>query len=177
MKKTIFIFTMALVIGVISNTGIAFQGAGNPVQDKGQMQVPLHRWWKLPKASELLNITQEETKKLDDLYQKVKEQLIDSQALLQKKMLKLEMQFDSDSFDPKQCLKSFHEAQTARTKLAMDKFEFALKTRELLGKDRFEELLNTFKQFRRQYSKKRMQKRQERRSITENEIKSENVVD
>ena len=162
MKKTLFIFTMAIIIGTVSSTGIAFQRAASHGPDNRQMQVPLHRWWKFPKASEQLNITPEETKKLDALYQKTKEQMIDSGALLQKIMLKLEMEFDSDTFDPNNCLNSFKEAQDARTKLAMDKFEFAIKTRELLGKERFEELLNTFKQFRRNYGKKGVQKRQKK---------------
>ncbi|MCK5099111.1 MAG: hypothetical protein KAR45_13470 [Desulfobacteraceae bacterium] len=175
MRKTIFIFTLVIVIGVISNTSIAFQRSAGHGHGNQQMQVPLHRWWKLPIASEQLNITPEETKKLDVLYQKIKEQLIDSGALLQKNMLKLEMQFDSDPFDQNNCLKSFKDAQAARTKLAMDKFEFALKTRALLGKERFEELLNTFKQFRRHYSKKRMQKCQGKRLKTKNNTEPDSV--
>ena len=162
MKKTLFIFTMAIVIGVVSTVGIAFQGQGGPSHGDAQMQIPLHRWWKHPKATEQFNITPGETKKLDTLYQKVKEQLIDSQALLQKNMLKLEMQFTSDTFDQSQCLKLFKEAQTTRTKLATEKFEFVLKTREILGKERFEELLQTFKQLRQHSIRKEMQKRQEK---------------
>ena len=175
MKKTIFIFMMAIVIGTISSTAFAFQRAAIHGHGDKQMQVPLHRWWKFPRASEQLNITPEETNKLDALYQKTKEQLIDSGALLQKTMLKLEMQFDSDTFDRNNCLKSFKEAQAARTKLAMDKFEFALKIRELLGKERFEELLNTFKQFRRHYGKEGIQKRQKKMLKAKNNKETSNA--
>jgi len=161
MKKIIFIFTMAIVIGAVSSVGIAFQGQGNPGgHGDAQMQIPLHRWWKHPKALEQFNITPAETKKLDTFYQKVREQLIDSQALLQKDMLRLEMQFDSDTFDQSKCLKLFKEAQTTRTKLATEKFEFVLKTREILGKERFEELLKTFEQLKRHAVRREMQQRQ-----------------
>jgi hypothetical protein len=162
MKKILFIITMALLIGVTTSMGMAFQGkgSGSHSYSNKQMQIPLHRWWKLSQASEQLNITPEETKKLDELYQKVKEKLIDSEALLQKHMLKLEMQFDSENFNQNKCLQIFKDAQTARTKLALGKFEFALKTRDILGKERFEKLLNTFKQFRRHADKKGIQQRQ-----------------
>ena len=165
MKKLFLIIAMALLIGT-TGTGIAFQrqGSGHHGYGNKQMQIPLHRWWKLSYASEQLNITPGETKKLDDIYQKVKEKLIDSEAMLQKHMLKLEMQFDSENFDQNKCIKIFKEAQATRTKLALGKFEFALKTREILGKERFEKLLNTFKQFRRHAGKKGIQQRQKQMS-------------
>jgi Spy/CpxP family protein refolding chaperone len=170
MKKIFFIVTMVLLIGTAS-LGIAFQGhkSGGHNYGNKQMQVPLHRWWKLPQASELLNITPEETKKLDGLYQNIKEKLIDSGAQLQKDMLKLEMQFDSDAFDQKKCMQIFKEVQTTRTKLALEKFEFALKTREILGKERFDKLLNTFKKFKRHGAKKGKQQRQKKNSAPKTE--------
>ncbi|MCP3898428.1 MAG: hypothetical protein GY707_01690 [Desulfobacteraceae bacterium] len=168
MKRVLFIITMVLVFGATTSIGTAYQGqrqkghAGQGKHSYGnrQMQVPLHRWWKLPQATEQLNLTPEEIKIFDDLYQKVKVQLIDSDALLQKQMLKLEMQFDSENFNQNKCLKIFQDAQSARTKLALDKFEFALKTRDVLGKERFEKLLNTFKQFRSKALKRGIQQRQ-----------------
>ncbi|MCK5542312.1 MAG: hypothetical protein KAI40_06435 [Desulfobacterales bacterium] len=169
MKKIIFVITMVLMIGATTSMGIASQRkeSGRHSYGNKQMQVPLHRWWKLSQASEQLNITPEETKKLDDLYQKIKEKLIDSEAMLQKDMLKLEMQFDSESFDQNKCMQIYKEAQATRTKLALDRFEFALKTREILGKERFEKLLNTFKQFRRHADKKRIQQRTNKMSNPE----------
>lgn len=163
MKKIFFIITMALFIGTAS-LGIAFQGreAGGQGYGNKQMEIPLHRWWKLSQASELLSITPDETKKLDDLYQKAKEKLIDSGALLQKNMLKLEMQFDSDDFDQNKCLQTFKEVQATRTKVALERFEFALKTKEILGKERFDKLLKTFKQFRHHGVKKEMQQSQKK---------------
>jgi len=175
MKKTVLIFTMALLIGTLSTTAMAFQGKGGLENSgKGSMQVPIHRWWKFPKAAEKLNITPEETEKLDALYQKSKEQLIDSEALLKKNMLKLEMQFDSDPFDSAKCLKNFNDAQTARTKLAMEKFKFALQSREILGKERFEQLKNTFRQFRQQHSKKAIQNHKGKMSKPKNNKEDRN---
>lgn len=161
-------------MGVAANTTSAFQGqgvrgkctGGQGAEGQGygvrghgskHMQIPLHRWWKLPVALQGLSITPEESKKLDDLYQKVKEKLIDSKASLQKSMLKLEMQFDSDNFDHDQCLKIFKEAQETRTELALDKFGFTLQTRKILGKERFDKLFRNFKQFKHRASKKNRQ--------------------
>ena len=151
MKKILFVVTIFLVIGMSTGTGMTYHGkerGRNKSYASKPVQIPLHRWWKLGSVAEQFKITPEETKNLDALYLSVKEELIDSDALLKKQMLKLEMQFSSENFDKNKCMQTFKNAQEIRTKLAVGKFKFALKTREILGKERFEKLLNNFKKFR-----------------------------
>lgn len=148
MKKSIVLSAAMLLL--FSTIALAIPGHGRD-GDRGpdmDMQVPLIRWWKMPKVATDLQITPDESKKLDSIYAATKNALIEIKADMEKKMLTLEMQISSDDLNPKACLKVFEEVQAIRTSMAIERFQFMLETREVLGNDRFQSLMKVHEQKR-----------------------------
>ncbi len=135
MTNKIAILT-ATICFLIFGTALARPGH----HDKG-MGMPLLRWWKIPALAEKLAITPAESKKLDSLYTETKKALIDQKAAIEKKMLSLEMLLSADTFNKKDCLQIFEEIQSLRTRLATDRFQFVLNSRDILGNERFQQLM------------------------------------
>ncbi len=148
MKKSIVltaVITLLFSATALANPGHGRNGERGPDLD---MQVPLIRWWKMPKAAKDLQITPDESKKLDSLYTASKNALIEIKADMEKKMLALEMQVSADDLDQKACLKVFEEVQAIRTRMAVERFQFVLETRSILGNDRFRSLMKVHEQKR-----------------------------
>lgn len=134
MKKIIMLF---IVMGLLTS-GTALAGRGH--DGDRDFEGPKGSWWKIPAAAETLKITKEEADKLDALYVETQKKQIELKADLEKKRLMLDMALEADTLDRKACLKLFDETQAIRNKISGERFAFFLKTRELLGKDRFKTL-------------------------------------
>lgn len=135
MPKKIALLTVTICF-LLTGTALA----GPPGHDR-EMGMPLLRWWKMPAMAKQLSITPGESEKLDALYTATKKALIDQKAAIEKKMLSLEMLLSGETFDKKACLNAFEEVQALRTQLATERFQFVLNSREILGNDRFQQLM------------------------------------
>ena len=152
MKKVILL--TGILMFVLSGVGMA--GEPGPARAphvkarhvKDSMALPPVKWWKMPLTAEKLSLTKEETEKLDAMYYAQRSRLIDLRSQLAKDRLEMEQLFEKEPFDATACLNSFKKSQEARNAIGLERFNFLIKVREILGPDRFQQLKEEFKRFR-----------------------------
>lgn len=113
---------------------------GGAHHGKEGMGVPRGKWWKMPQMAERLNLSAEEKQKLDSMFFEHRRRMIDLQGAKEKERLELERLLDSTPLDSAACMERFMKVQEAHKGIAVERFGFLLRVRELLGLDRFQEL-------------------------------------
>ncbi|MDM8516680.1 periplasmic heavy metal sensor [Desulfobacterales bacterium HSG16] len=164
MKKIVCIavvFMLAFTgMGMAKGKGRAKGEMGMSGGVKGGMGIPGGKWWRMPRLAEKIALTDDEKKKLDAMNIEKRRKMIDLTSQVAKEKLELEVLLDADKFNPEACMNRFKNVQDASAATAMERFKFLVEVRQLLGVDRFRELKNTAKGFRRQHmNKKRMNKK------------------
>ncbi|MDY6837891.1 MAG: periplasmic heavy metal sensor [Thermodesulfobacteriota bacterium] len=107
----------------------------------GGFKMPHGRWWHAPEIVERLDVTADEQATLDALALERERELIDLKGAVQRQELELETILDQADFDRAACLDQFDKLLDARREVARKRFGFHVKVRELLGLDRYRELL------------------------------------
>ena len=166
--KRIIIFTFSLLI-ILS--GISF----SQPHGKSDISIPMFRWWKIAQIRDQLNITESETTELDKIYQEVKTKMIDFKASAEKKMMILEMELGEAAFNKDVCLKLFKETQDIRTDIAMERFKFVLRTKEILKQERFDQLTEIYKEHRKK-GRAQKQMRKSHKRMKQNRELSQNMM-
>jgi Spy/CpxP family protein refolding chaperone len=158
MKKIMLLALLVLfaLSGISEAAGSGFGGGGSGSGSE-TMGVPGGKWWRLPQLADKLALTLEEKQKLDAMDLQLRRSLIDLRSQIQKELLDLEQLFNASTFDAAASLDHFKKLQEARTGIALERFKFLIKTRDLLGFDRFQILKTEARQYR-------MKRRYKRRS-------------
>ncbi len=140
MKKAL----MVLVCFIAAAGFASAKGFGN----KGGMNLPPGKWWKLPNVAGKLALTPQEQEQLDTLHKATRMRMIDLKAGLEKEMLELGDLIDRENLDESACMDQFMKVQDARTNLAVEKFKAVIEVRKILGYERFLKLKELRKQRR-----------------------------
>ena len=111
-------------------------------------KMPHGKWWRSPKATEKLNLSNEEKKQLDEKFLESRRKLIDLKATVEKEQLELDALMDKEPLNEKSVMERFKKLETARASLAAERFGFILEVRKIIGLERFQQLKTTFKGFR-----------------------------
>ena len=143
------------IIFLFTVTGVCFSQMERR-QGKGDIKIPPGKWWRIPKIAQAINITQDEREALDDIFIKYRRKMIYLKGVLEKELIELELLLEKKNFNEDSCLEHFKEAQKARTNLAMEKFSYFLDIRRMLGQDRFQELKEKHRSFRKMAKEKGM---------------------
>ena len=145
MKKRI-VFSLVIVMALmIACTAVHARDRrpGPPEGREGQVLINV-KWWKMPGISERLSLTKEEKEKLDTLYFENRSRMIDLKSGIQKERLVLGRLLDSSGFDASAAREQFKKVIETTHQLAMERFGFLLKVREMLGLERFQQLKEEF---------------------------------
>ena len=121
---------------------------GSAHHGKEGMGVPRGKWWKMPQMAERLNLSEKEKQELDSMFLEHQRRMIDLRSAKQKERLELEHLLDSNPLDSAACMGRFMKVQEAHQGIAVERFGFLLRMRELLGLDRFQELKTKVREHR-----------------------------
>jgi Spy/CpxP family protein refolding chaperone len=102
------------------------------------------RWWRSRELSKDMGLTDREKQTLDDLFVKNRNALIDLRSDLEKERLKLEDMLDKDSLNESAAKAQVKRVEEKRSKLALERFQFILDARKVLGPERFRTLTAKF---------------------------------
>ncbi len=116
--------------------------------------MPGGKWWRNPRVATQLQLTSEEQSSLDTLYIENKRRMIDLQNIVEKERFELEQILDNPDFNEKACVKHFKKLTNAKTDLEMNRLEFLIDVRTMLGFDRFQLLKLKYQQHRLQRVKR-----------------------
>jgi len=111
-------------------------------------KMPSGKWWRSPKASEKLNLSDEEKNQLDEKFLESRRKLIDLKAVVEKERLELDALMDKEPLNERSVMERFKKLEAARANLATERFGFILKVRKIIGFERFQQLKTAFKGFR-----------------------------
>ena len=115
----------------------------------------LGKWWRHPKVSEKLNLSEDEKSNLDKQFVDSRRRLIKLESALKSEQFELDHLLENESLQEKETVKQFDRLQKARTNLASEQFKFLLEIRKILGLERFRQL-KQYKQLRRQMIRKEL---------------------
>lgn len=131
-----------LLIGVILLVIVS-----SPYTALGQ-DMPGGKWWRNPKVSKQLNLTEEEKSRLDKQFLKSRRKLIDLKRNLEREQFELENLLEGEALDEDAVNGQFKKLDKARSDLAEARFNFLINTRKILGNERFQEVKGMYKNMR-----------------------------
>jgi Spy/CpxP family protein refolding chaperone len=112
--------------------------------------MPPGKWWHNPRVTKHISVSEEEKRKLDDLFYQSRKKLIDLKSQVEKERLDLENAMEGVAMNESAVMAQFKKLETARANLAEEHFRFLLQTRKVIGYERFQQLKRLFHQFRRE---------------------------
>lgn len=121
-------------------------------RDRGG-DLPHGKWWNNTDVIQKLNLSDKETKTLDDMYINHRRTVIKLRSKIEEEQFELSNLIDSRTIDDKAVFNQAEKLDQARSKLSQERFRFFLNVRKLLGYDRYQQLKSMFQnmQTRRKY--------------------------
>lgn len=126
----------------------------------GVQDVPLGKWWHNPQVSKQMNLNKDEIRKLDETYLESRRKLIDLKSRVERERFELENLLERETLDETAVMEQFRRVESARNRLAIERFSFLIQVRKILGFERYQNLKMLFDRFR----------HQKRRQMTERPI-------
>ncbi len=154
------VFCMLVCFFVLSGVSMA--------RDRGYSRdgiedLPRGKWWRMSEVAIELKISSDEQAKLDDLYYKHRNQMIDHKSELKKAQIALEWFIEKEKLDESACKDQFQNVLKARNKLSTERYNFLIEVRKLLGYERFLQLRPKFYELRKEKSQKDKGRREPKR--------------
>jgi Spy/CpxP family protein refolding chaperone len=99
-------------------------------------------------VSERLDLTDEHKSQLDRLFIENRRNLIELRSRLETEQLNLAELLDREPFDESALMAQYRKLESARSRLAAERFQYLLEVRRILGSDRFRRLEAIYGTFR-----------------------------
>jgi len=116
----------------------------------GVQDVPLGKWWHNPQVSKQMNLNKDEIRKLDETYLESRRKLIDLKSRVERERFELENLLERETLDETSVMEQFKRVESARNRLATERFSFLVQVRKILGFERYQNLKMLFDRFRHQ---------------------------
>ncbi len=118
-----------------------------PLTSMGQEMAP-GKWWRMPRVSDRLDLSNEEKQALDDLFVNSRRKLIDLKSAVERERFELENLLEKEALDEKAVKEQLKKLEKARSDLANERFHYLLEVRKRLGFERYQQLRSLFGEFR-----------------------------
>lgn len=119
------------------------------------------RWWHNDEIITQLNLSPEEIEELDNAYIASRRHMLEIKGRVEAERFKLEELLSRPEIDAAAIREQNRQMESARTELAAERLDFLLKSREILGHQRFQKLTEIQRQWREERRKRWEQKREE----------------
>jgi Spy/CpxP family protein refolding chaperone len=119
------------------------------------------RWWQNDDIITQLNLTADEIKELDGAYVASRQRMIEYKGRVDAERFKLEEMLSRPDLDEAAVREQNRKMESARSDLAEERFDFLLKSREILGYERFQKLIEIQRKWREERKQKWEQKHKE----------------
>ena len=119
------------------------------------------RWWQNDRIITVLKLSPEEIAALDDAFIDSRRRMLEIRGRVEAERFKLEELLSRPEIDAAAIRKQNRKMESVRSDLAAERFDFLLKSREILGHERFEKLVEMQRQWREERRKQREEMRKE----------------
>jgi Spy/CpxP family protein refolding chaperone len=123
-----------------------------PVLATAQDMIP-GKWWYNPRISKDLNLSDEEKDLLEQNFRESRRNLIDIKSRVEREQFELDNLLEDEKMNEKAVKKQFQKLESERAKLSEERFNFIVKIRNIVGKDRFQKMKMFLETSRRDKSK------------------------
>lgn len=140
-------------VATLAFSGIAFAqgpgGPGGPDGDHGFGRPPMERafhdgqfgrWWENPKIATAIALTDDQKKKMDDIYQQYRLTLVDLHATLEKQEMQMRPLIEADQPDEGQVLAQIDKVAQARAELEKADARMLFEVRRQLTAEQWQKL-------------------------------------
>ena len=110
-------------------------------------EVPAGKWWYNTKIQKNLNLSQNEIDKLDKLFAKSRRKLIKLKSEVEHEQFELDQLLGKKKVNDAAVKKQFEKLEKARNNLAIERLQFVIGVRNILGHDRFQQLKSNYKKW------------------------------
>jgi Spy/CpxP family protein refolding chaperone len=104
-------------------------------------QGPQGRWWRTPRVSQQLNLTQGEIQQLERTWNASREKMIKLKGQVETEQFRLQTLLEKRQLDENAVRKQNRKLEEARSQLADERTSFVVQVRKIIGHDRFQQLL------------------------------------
>jgi Spy/CpxP family protein refolding chaperone len=106
--------------------------------------MPSGKWWKDPEFIKALRLTSDDDKKLDKLFVKYRRRMIDLTNRVEKEQFEYQNLMEAPNLDEAAVNRQLKKLEEARTELYAEKNRFVVEVRKILGRDRFQKLVQLY---------------------------------
>jgi len=106
--------------------------------------MPSGKWWKDPEFIKALRLTSGDDKKLDKLFVKYRRRMIDLTNQVEKEQFEYQYLMEAPNLDEAAVNRQLQKLEEARTELYAEKNRFVVEVRKILGRDRFQKLVQLY---------------------------------
>jgi len=106
--------------------------------------MPSGKWWKDPEFIKALGLTSRDDKKLDKLFVKYRRRMIDLTNQVEKEQFEYQYLMEAPNLDEAAVNRQLQKLEKARTELYAEKNRFVVEVRKILGRDRFQKLVQLY---------------------------------
>ena len=152
--------TLRRILGIVVVIGTVLAIAG-PAMARNASK---WRWWQNDEIITRLKLSSEEIKRLDDAYIESRRRMLEIRGRVEAERFKLEALLSRPEIDAAAIRAQNRKMESARSDLATERFDFLLKSRDVLGHERFQKLTEIQRQWREERQKRWEQKQQEQES-------------
>ena len=121
---------------------------GMPIIAMASHYTPPGQWWHNPEVLKQINLTEQEVDKLDKAYLDNRRKLIDLKGKLERERLELSNLLNNEETSEAEFMKQFGLMENARTRLATERFRFAIEVMKIVGPERYQTLKGMYDRFR-----------------------------
>jgi Spy/CpxP family protein refolding chaperone len=101
---------------------------------------PRGKWWRDSSISKKLNLTEKESQKIDTLFVESMRSMIDLKSAVEKERFELRNLLENKTGNDAEVKEQFKNLEKARSAIAIERLQFLISIREILGIKRFREL-------------------------------------
>jgi Spy/CpxP family protein refolding chaperone len=142
------------IVAALAASGIAFAqgpigpggldgdhgGMGGPPMERTFHDQRFGRWWENPKIATAIGLSDDQKKKMDDIYQQYRLTLVDLHAALEKQQLQMRPMIEADQPDEAQVLAQIDKVAQARAELEKADARMLFEIRKTLTADQWQKL-------------------------------------
>ncbi|MBB6145541.1 Spy/CpxP family protein refolding chaperone [Silvibacterium bohemicum] len=139
--------SLAFALCMASGTALVAQdwhggdrGPGSPPMERSFHGMEHGRWWNNPRVAQQIGITDDQKKKMDDIFQQHRLKLIDLNASLEKQEAIMHPLIEADQPDESKILSQIDAIAQARAELEKDRARMLFSIRQTLTPDQWKKL-------------------------------------
>lgn len=129
---------MIVVVLLFTSSAVVAQGMAG--ESKNFDRMLSGKWWQNPAGIKDLSLTQEEVDTLDAAFNTRKRKFMELRHAIELEQLEMNSIMEGKTLDESALMAHFNRLESARANLSLERFQYYVQIRKILGSDRFQRI-------------------------------------